>query len=308
MEKGKSVDRDEVRAHLTGPISSIATPFLEDGDVDYDGLRKQIDFVLEGGSQTVLLTAGDSHYICMSEAEIAEVTKVACEHTAGRGMVVAADRFYGTTQAVAFAEFARNAGADVVMALPPGWGKSSPETLTDHYGAVSEQLPVMIVTGAFIQHGAAFGLETVRRSLDKYERVVAVKDDMCGEFAKKLCLAAHDQVAVFSGGQKTNHMSMFPYGCDGYMSTFIRFKPEVVHRYWKAIEEEDLDEARAVIRDVDMPYFDQLMKLPSGWNAGMHGTLELFGMAGRWRRKPYCTITDAEMEDLKAFFSGIGLL
>ena len=308
MEKGKSVDRDEVRAHLTGPISSIATPFLEDGEVDYEGLRRQIDFVLEGGSKTILLTAGDSHYICMSEAEIAEVTRVTCEHTAGRGMVVAADRFYGTAHAVAFAEFARNAGADVVMTLPPGWGKSTPETLADHYGAVSGQLPVMIVTGAFIQHGAEFGLETVKRSIDKYDRVVAVKDDMCGEFAKKLCLAAHDQIAVFAGGQKTNHMSMLPYGCDGYMSTFIRFKPEVANRYWKAIEEEDLDEARTVIRDVDMPFFDQLMKLPSGWNAGLHGTLELFGMAGRWRRKPYSSITDAEMEDLKAFFNGIGLL
>ena len=32
------MDRDEVRAHLTGPISSIRTPFKQDGTVDYDGL------------------------------------------------------------------------------------------------------------------------------------------------------------------------------------------------------------------------------------------------------------------------------
>ena len=302
------MDRDEARAHLTGPLSSLATPFHEDGSVDYVGLRGQIDFVLAGGSKTVLLTAGDSHYICLSDEEISEVTRVACEQTSGRGMVVAADRYYDTKRAIAFAEYARGVGADVVMVLPPGWGRSSPETLTEHYGAVSEQLPVMMVTGAFIQHGTDFGLETVRRSLDRFEAVVAVKDDMGGEFAKKLCLVAHDQVAVFAGGQKTNHMNMLPFGCDGYMSTFIRFLPEVAQRYWRAIEEKDMEDARAVIRDIDMPYFDQLMRLPSGWNAGLHGTLELFGMARRWRRKPYTTISDEEMEELRGFFCGIGLL
>ena len=68
------MDRDEVRAHLTGPISSIATPFHEDGSVDYVSLRGQIDFVLAGGSKTVLLTAGDRHKNCLSEEEISEVT------------------------------------------------------------------------------------------------------------------------------------------------------------------------------------------------------------------------------------------
>ena len=40
------MDRDQARAHLTGPISSIGTPFNEDGSVDYDGLRNQIDVVI----------------------------------------------------------------------------------------------------------------------------------------------------------------------------------------------------------------------------------------------------------------------
>ena len=159
------MDRDEVRAHLTGIISSIATPFNIDGSVDYDGLRHQIDFVLAGGSRTVLLTAGDSHYICMSEAEIAEVTKVACEHTAGRGMVVAADRYYDTRRSVAFASFAEGLGADVLMVLPPAWGASSTAgTLVEHYGEVSRTMPVMIVTGAFSARGPAFGLEVIEKN------------------------------------------------------------------------------------------------------------------------------------------------
>ncbi|MCE2438972.1 MAG: dihydrodipicolinate synthase family protein [Candidatus Latescibacteria bacterium] len=301
--------RDEVRAHLTGIISSIATPFNRDGSVDYDGLRHQIDFVLEGGSRTVLLTAGDSHYICMSEAEIAEVTRVACEHTAGRGMVVAADRYYDTRRSVAFGSYAKGLGADVLMVLPPAWGASSTvETLVEHYGEVSKTMPLMIVTGAFSARGPQFGLDVIDKTLDRFDNVVAIKDDMCGDFARRLCLVAHERVAVFAGGQKVNHINMWPYGCDGYMSSYITFKPEVARRYWSAINKADVEGARVIIRDYDMPFFDYIGKLTGGWNAGFHGAMEIFGVAKRWRRKPYYSLNDEELEGLREFFRSKKLL
>ena len=303
------MDRDEVREHLTGPISSIRTPFNRDGSVDYDGLRSVIDYDLAAGSKTALLTVGDSHYICLSEEEIAEVTRVTCEQASGKGMVVAADRQHDTARSVAFAEFAKETGADVLMVLPPNWGPScTVDSLAEHYVAVSGVMPVMIVTGVFLPLGDAFALETIERTLAASSNVVAVKDDMCGDFARRLCLLAHDRVAVFAGGQKVNHMNMWPYGCDGYMSTYITFDSDVSNRYWKAIEAMDLVTARGIIRHFDMAYFDFVSTLTGGWNAGFHGAMELFGVTKRWRRKPYYSLNDEEMETLAEFFKGKGLL
>ena len=303
------MNRDEIRACLTGPIPSIRMPFHEDGSMDTDSLRHQIDFIIAAGSKTILLTAGDSHYMCLSDDEIAEATRVTCQHTAGRVMVVAADRLFGTSRAIEFARFARNIGADVVMAQPPNWGPScTPQTLADHYRAVSEHLPVMIVTNVFSTQGADFGLETVRLTLDQCPDVVAIKDDICGDFARRLCLLAHERCAVFAGGQKVNHMDMWPYGCDGYLSTFMSFRPDIARQYWSAIEARDLEAARAIIRDYDMPFFDFISKFTGGWNAGLHGTLEVFGIAKRWRRKPYYSLDDAEMEKLRAFLRVKGIL
>jgi len=303
------VNRDAVRAHLTGPISSINTPFDQDGSVDGDGLRRQIDTVIANGSKTVLLTAGDSHYQCLGDEEIAEVTRITCAHVAGRAMAVAADRWYSTDRAVEFARFAREAGADVVMAQPPNWALSStPPTLVEHYRAVSRELPVMLVTNVFSGPGPAFGLETVERTLDRCENVVAIKDDICEDFARRLCLLAHERCAVFAGGRKVNHMNMWPYGCDGYMSTYLTFAPDIPRRYWQAIEAKDLITARTIIRDYDIPYFDFMAKLTGGWNAGLHGALELFGISGRWRRPPYYSLNDEELENLAEFFRNKELL
>jgi len=303
------MDRDEIRAALTGPIPSTSTPFRQDGEIDFDAVRNVVDFHIAHGARTVFLTAGDSHYICMSEAEIAKLTKVVTEHTAGRAMVVAADRHYGTSAAVAFAQYARSVGVDVLMVMPPDWGASTtPETLAEHYGAVAAHIPVMLVTNLFVGRGLPFGLATLERTLESVDGVVAVKDDFCGLFGRKMALLVNERWAVMSGGQKTNHMDVHPYGCDGYLSTYMRFKPEIAQRYWAAVRANDLPAARAVIRDYDMPLFDFIGSLTGGFDAGVHGILELFKLAQRWRRKPYYSLNDEEMERLAGFLKDLGVL
>ena len=264
--------------------------------------------MIAANAKAVVLTDGDSHLECMSRQEIAEVTKVTCEHVAGRATVVAADSFYATSHSIEFAEYARGCGADVIMVLPPNWAQScTPKTMAEHYAAVAEHLPVMIVTNIFIPLGVDFGLETIGRALDLSEDIVSVKDDMCGDFARRLCLLAHERCAVWAGGCKVNHMNMWPYGCNGYLSSFMLFKPDIAWKYWHAIEANDMVAARDVIRDFDNPFFDFLDKL-GDWNAAMHGTLELFGVCKRWRRKPYYSLNDEEMDRLAVFLCGKGLL
>ena len=301
--------QEEVRANLTGPFSSIHVPFNRDGSVDYDGLRSELDFDLAAGSKTIMLTAGDSHYICLADDEIAQVTRVTCEHVAGRAMVIAADRYHATGRARAFAEFAKETGADVVMCMPCDWAQSAtPQTLADHYAHVAEVMPVMIVTNVFLGRSIEFGMETVKRALDKSPNVMAVKDDVCGQFAQQLSLRFEERCPTVAGGQKINHLNMLPFGCNGYLSSFLCFYPEIARQYWSAVEENDIETAWRITRDYDVPYFDYIMQLPGGFDAGTHATLELYGIAKRWRRPPYYSLSDEEVEQLAAFLQGLDIL
>lgn len=297
------MDRKEARELLGGPVPSIRTPFLRDGSVDLEGLRAMVDFLLAAGSRALMLTAGDSHYFCLSEREIAEITTLVCRESAGRAAVIAADLHLDTARAVSFARFCREAGASIYMALPPDWvGSSTPGTLAEHYAAVARELPVMIVTNIFIPRGGEpFALETIGLAAALSPGVVAVKDDICGNFAHRLGLEFGDSLALVAGGQKANHLNMWPYGCTGYLSSFLHFWPDLVRRYWGALEEKRVADACRVIREVEKPLFRHLASYPGGWNAGMHGLLEISGRAGRWRRKPYYTLDDREMERLAAF-------
>ena len=303
------IDRETVKEALTGPIASIRTPFAADGSVDFDALRAVVDFNIEAGSKVSLLTAGDSHYSVLSEDEITEVTRVVAEHTGDRALTVAADREYPTDRAVEFARAARRLGADVIMVKPPDWaGSVTADNYVAHYRAVAEVMPVMVVTNVFRNRGDDFGLKVLKAVRDSVDGVVALKDDVCGVFARRAAALLHDRWAVFAGGQKQNHLNMHPYGCHGYMSVFLCFKPEVAYRYWAAICSDDVREAGRIVREIEWPLFDLMGGMPGGSATGMRGVLELFGICERWRRPPYPSLTDRQMAELEAGLKELDIL
>jgi 4-hydroxy-tetrahydrodipicolinate synthase len=155
------------------------------------------------------------------------------------------------------------------------------------------------VTNVFIPRGVGFGLSTLRLCRERVENIVAIKDDFCGQFGRKMALLVHDRWAVFTC-LKQNHLDVYSYGCDGYLSLLVGVRPDLSHLYWQAFQAGDLATARRVISDYEMPLLDYLMALPGSWDAGVHGMLELFGLSQRWRRKPYHSLSDVEMEQLKA--------
>ena len=292
---------------LTGPVMSVHTPFTRDGAIDYGSLRGLVDRGIDAGSTTMLLTYGDSLYSLLTDDEVAEVTRVVAEQTAGRAAVVAADRIWWTGKTVEFARYARDVGADMLMVLPPDWaGSCTADSFVAHYAAVAVEIPVMVVTNAF-SRSQAMGLEVLRRLRDDVPGVIAIKDDLVGVFARKMAILLRGHWSIISGGQKQNHFDLIHYGCDGYLSTFVTFAPHVTQTYWQAVQTEDWVEAARIIREYDMPYFDYVLDVIGGFDAALHGTFEHFGLSQRWRRPPYHSLTDEQMEQLSQLFLDLKL-
>lgn len=302
---GTAIDRGRIRDAMTGPITAVHPSFHRDGALDWDGVRASVEHGLAAGSGTMLLTYGDSLHSLISDGEVGELLRVVVEQTRGRALVVAADRQWWTGQEIEFARHATETGADILMVLPPHWGAGvTHDSLVEHYRAVSEHIPVMVVTALFIAN-QALGLRVIETLLDTVPGVVAIKDDVTGAFARRMALLAHERWAVISGGQKQNHLDVHPYGCDGYMSTYAHFRPEIAHAYWGAVTSADVGRAARLIRDYDHPWMALADSLPGGFDAMFHGAQEVFGIAGRWRRGPYASLADADMERLRDFFAGL---
>jgi dihydrodipicolinate synthase/N-acetylneuraminate lyase len=173
---------------------------------------------------------------------------------------------------------------------------------------VAEVLPVMIVTNRFIPRGEEFGLEALQRALDTSPNVMAVKDDMGGAFAQKMCAAFQERCAIIAGGQKRNHLNIHHYGADGYLSTFVAMQTHVTARYCESIQDANYSAAARIISEQDGPFFDYVTRQTGNFDACIHGMLELNGLAPRYRRKPYYTLDDEEMEKLEGRLVALDLL
>jgi len=267
-----------------------------------------VEHDLAAGSRTILITYGDSLHSVLSEREIGSLLSTVVHQVRGRAMVVAADGRWATHQEVAFAREAAASGADVLMVLAPDWGASATEaSFVAHYRAVARELPIMLVTAAFAGREAV-GVEVVERLRDTEPRFVALKDDLCGETGRRIATILRNAVPFLSGGQKQNHLDVLPYGSDGYLSTFLQFRPSVAHTYWAAVVADDMAAARDVVERVDRPFFDAALAQPGGFDAAIRGALQLAGVAPRWRRPPYHDLTDAELEGWAETLAGLGLL
>lgn len=299
----------ELQNALSSPIPSIRTPFHRDGSIDFDGLRNYVDRGIANGAKTLMLTYGDSLFSTLTDADLAEVTRTVVQHARGRARVIAADRQWWTGKTVEWARYCKELGADILMVFPPDWAQSvTLDSVVDHYAAVAREIPVMVVTASLFSRGQGYRLDLIRRLYEQVENVVAIKDDVCEDFGRRMTAMVQDRWTVIAGGSKQIHFYLAPFGCRGHLSTLLIYKPDIAHRYWNAITAGDYDTAAAIVRDFDMPMFDALLPLPGSFDAGMHAWGELCGIYGRWRRAPYYNLTDAEVDALAQKLDKLGLL
>jgi 4-hydroxy-tetrahydrodipicolinate synthase len=303
------ISREKVRHALTGPIMSLNTPFNSDGSIDYPSVRRIIDFTIAGGSKTVILTMGDGLFTLLTDQEVGELTKFVADYAAGRAMVVAADRMWWTGKTIEFAKYCGEIKADLLMVQPPDWaGSCTVDTVVEHYAAIGKHIPLMLVTAFLEKWPLPKTVELLEKLRDRVPNLCAVKDDVCGELGRRLGLIGRDRWAMFTSGNKRVVLANRPYGYDGYMSTFISFKPEIVQDFWKAVVANDEVKTLKIINEVDIPLWDFVEPFPGGFDAAVHGMLELRGLCKRRRRSPYYSLNDREMETLSQFLKTKGWL
>ena len=299
----------ELQAALSCPMPSLRSPFNRDGSINQPALRNCVERSIANGAKSLMLTFGDTHYSVLTDAEVEVVTRIVVEQARGRAAVIAADRGWWTGKSTEFAAFAKSVGADILMVMAPDWAQScTPQTLVDHHRAISAVMPVMMVTNYLAARTMEFRMEVIERIHNEVENVVAVKDDVLGEFGDRMTQLVHERWTVIAGGLKLNHLRLARHGAQGHLSTLITFKPEIAHQYWDTITRRDFDAAEVIVKKYDTPMIDALVKCPGGFDAGMRGWLELVGIGPRYRRNPYYSLNDAELETLADSLRKIGLL
>lgn len=129
---------------LSGVMPVFQTPYKEDFSIDYDTLKKELEYLLEQGVDGVVM-AMVSEVLRLSEKEQMELAEFVCSAVGGRAACVISIGAESTFQATQLASHAQCAGADAVMAIPPISTAAEDNELFDYYRAIIEAIDIPVI-------------------------------------------------------------------------------------------------------------------------------------------------------------------
>jgi 4-hydroxy-tetrahydrodipicolinate synthase len=275
---------------ILGSIVALVTPMHPDGSVDYDALRRLIDWHVAEGTDCigVVGTTGESPTVTVEEH--CEIIRVAVEHAAGRVPIMAGAGANATAEAIELSRYAKQVGADCTLQVVPYYNKPSQEGIYRHFRAIAEAVDIPLVlynvpgrTVADLQH------DTVLR-LAQVPGIVGIKEATGSiERAAWLIKQAPAGFSVYSGDDGTA-VALMLLGGHGNVSVTANVAPRLMHELCVAAMEGDARRAAQIHLKL-LPLHRQLFCEPSP--APTKWALARLGRCANSLRLPILPLTPA---------------
>jgi 4-hydroxy-tetrahydrodipicolinate synthase len=131
---------------LQGVYPILATPFCEDGSIDFESQARLVDFLIAAGAHGLGLFGNASEGYALMGDERTDLLKAIVSQVNGRVPLVVSSGHTGTDAAVRLSKEAQDLGADALMVLPPYFLKTDGDGLMFYYQAISNaiDIPIMV--------------------------------------------------------------------------------------------------------------------------------------------------------------------
>lgn len=232
---------------------ALVLPMFEDGSIDYEGYKRQVQRMIDGGVKALLVNGTTGEPATIDIEDEFELTKITVEMAKGTGVkvIVGAGSNY-TAQVIRKAKFNAEAGADANLVVTPYYNKTSQRGLIEHYKAVAaaSDLPLIMynVPG---RTGMKISVDTVVE-LAKVPNIVAMKDatdDIA--YAMEVLTRTKDMDFDLYSGCDDNILPFIAAGGKGVISVLSNLYPRETEMFAQAALKGDLELARKMAYDLN---------------------------------------------------------
>lgn len=161
---------------FTGSGVAIVTPFNEDFSINFDQLRKSIDFQIENGTDSIVICGTTGEASTLTDAEQLECIKVTIEQTNKRVPVIAGAGSNDTQHGIELSKEAETLGVDGLLLVTPYYNKTTQKGLIEHYTAIAASVDVPIVLYNVPSRTGLNIAPKTAATLSHIENIVAIKE------------------------------------------------------------------------------------------------------------------------------------
>lgn len=216
---------------MKGVVVPILTPIDEDEKIDEKKLRKQVDYVIEGGVLGILAFGSNGEFYMVEEDEMEGGLQIIIDQTAGRVPVYFGIGAISTKKCCRLAKMARKYGAAGISILQPMFLKPTEKELFLHFKTIADcvpGLPVLLYNNPG-RVGYTMSGSLVERLAHEVENIVGMKDTsgditQTAEFIRR----TRDVDFKVFGGKDTLLYASLCHGAVGGVCTAANFMPELI--------------------------------------------------------------------------------
>lgn len=161
---------------FSGSMVALVTPMQADDQVDFDALRRLVDWHIEAGTDCLVIAGTTGESATLTKVEHAEVIRVAAGHADRRIPVIAGTGSNSTAQTIDLSLAVGDCPIDAYLVVTPYYNKPTQEGLFRHFSAIADAVrkPVFLYN---VPGRTAVDLlpETVIR-LSAHPQIVGIKE------------------------------------------------------------------------------------------------------------------------------------
>jgi 4-hydroxy-tetrahydrodipicolinate synthase len=275
---------------IVGSIVALITPMHEDGSVDYDALRRLIDWHIAEGTDCIGVVGTTGESPTVSVEEHCEIIRVAVEHAKGRVPIMAGTGGNSTREAIELSRFAKKVGADCTLSVVPYYNKPSQDGIYAHFKAIAEAVDLPMVLYNVPGRTVADMLPETTLKLAQVPGVVGIKEATGNiERACTLIKNAPKGFSIYSGDDPTA-VALMLLGGHGNVSVTANVAPRAMHELCKAAIAGHAKEAAQIhlkLLPLHKNLFVESSPTPTKW------ALSRLGRCGATVRLPILPLTAA---------------
>lgn len=228
---------------FTGAGVAIITPFTADDKIDFEGLGKNIEDQIAGGTDAIIICGTTGESATMSDEEHRATIKYAVDKAAGRIPVIAGTGSNDTKYAIELSKYAESVGADGLLLVTPYYNKSTQRGLIAHFTAIADSVNIPIILYNIPSRtGVNLAVDTIA-ALAEHKNIVAVKEASGNiSYVAKLIARCGDKIDVYSGNDDMI-VPIMSLGGKGVISVLSNVDPATAHTIAQSCIDGDYEKA-----------------------------------------------------------------
>ncbi len=278
-----------------GAYTAMVTPLNAKGELDEDGLRKNVEFQIKHGIHGLVPVGTTGECATLDYDEHKRAIEVTVEAAKGRVPVMAGTGSNSTHEAIMLTRYAKEVGADAALSVVPYYNKPTQRGLYEHFKKVAETVDIpQFIYNIPSRTGVNMEPETVAK-LSKVKNIAGIKEANNIEQVMHIIHLTSRDFAVFAG----DDIMAFPtlaLGGIGVISVASNIVPDKIARIVDAFFDGDIEKSREIHHEL-LPLFKVLFIETNP--APVKAAMEMMGMAAGPLRLPLVEILPENKEKLR---------